>query len=301
MVWLLNFLAGMDSGDLGWPVRGSLAFSESIAARYEALGGIIHYKSRVAEILVEDDRAVGIVTADGTEHRADIVVSNAAGRTTIFDMLRGRYTNERVHAYYDKPVERQDMTVHVSFGVNRDLAREPHALVLFLDRPLKLMDSELDRLDVALSNHDPSMAPDGKGVVKVVLNSSFRYWEELYPTYEHYEAEKAHIAEIIANALERRFPGFREQIEVIDVATPVTFERYTGAWQGFQAWPLGEGPRVFLNALRGKGWCRTLPRLQNFYMVGQWAGDGGLPGTAMSGRNLVRRLCRSEGKRFTAE
>jgi phytoene dehydrogenase-like protein len=300
MVLLLDFMAGMHSGDLGWPLGGSLAFSKAIAARYEALGGTIHYKSRVAEILVEDDRAVGIVTADGTEHRADILVSNADGRTTIFDMLHGRYTNERIRAYYDKPVERQDMTVHVSFGLNRDLAREPHALVLLLDHRLKLMDSELDRLDVELSSHDPSMAPDAKGVVKVVLNSSFRYWEELHHTYERYEAEKVHIAETIANVLEGRFPGFREQIEAIDVATPVTFERYTGTWLGFQAWPPGEGARVFLNVLRGKGWCRTLPRLQNFYMVGQWAGDHSLSYAAMSGRNLVRRLCRSEGKRFTA-
>jgi phytoene dehydrogenase-like protein len=299
MVLLLDFMAEMHSGDLGWPVGGSLAFSEAIAARYEALGGTIHYRSRVAEILVEEDRAIGIVTADGTEHRADVVVSNADGRTTIFDMLHGRYANERIRAYYDKPVERQDMTVHVSFGVNRDLAREPHALVLCLDHPLKLMDSDLDRLDVELSSHDPSMAPDGKGVIKVVLNSSFKYWEELQQTYERYQAEKGHIAETIAKALEGRFPGFREQIEVIDVATPLTFERYTGTWQGFQAWPSGEGTRVFFNVLRGKGWCRTLPGLHNFYMVGQWAGDHGLSTAAMSGRNVVRRLCRSEGKRFT--
>ncbi|MGZ4862723.1 MAG: phytoene desaturase family protein [Halobacteriota archaeon] len=298
MVLFLNFLAGMHNGDLGWPAGGSLAFSKAIAARYELLGGTIHYKSRVAEIIVKNDKAAGVVTADGAEHRADIVVSNADGRTTIFDMLKGRHKSAKIQAYYATPVERQDMTVHVSFGVNRDLSAEPHALVLFLEQPLDVMDSEIDRLDVELSSHDPSMSPGGKGVIKVVLNSSFAYWKELYPKHELYEVEKSRLAETIASALERRFPGFGEQVEIIDVATPMTFERYTGAWHGFQSWLPGEGTATLLNALRGKGWCRTLPGLKNFYMIGQWAGDVGLPNTATSGRNLVKHLCKSERRRF---
>jgi phytoene dehydrogenase-like protein len=301
MMFLLNFLASMHKRDLGWPVGGSLEFSKAIAARYQELGGTFHYKSRVATILVENDKAVGVVLADGTEHRADIVISNADGRTTIFDMLGGRYTNERIREYYTQPVERQPFTVHVSFGVNRDISGEPHALVLFLKKPVTIMDGDVDRLEVELTSHDASMAPPGKGVIKVVLNSSYAYWKRLYPTYEEYEAEKQRVAETLADELEMRFPGFKEQIEVVDVATPMTFERYTGAWQGFQAWPPGESFSELLNVLRGQGWWRTLPGLKNFYMIGQWAGDFGLANAAVSGRNVIKRICKSDGKRFRAE
>jgi len=121
----------MHNRDFGWPIGDSLEFSAAIAARYQELGGALHYKSRVTKILVEDDRAVGVVFADGTKHEADIVISNADGRTTIFDMLEGKYTNDRIRTFYAKPVERQDMIVHVSFGVNRDVSDELHALVLF--------------------------------------------------------------------------------------------------------------------------------------------------------------------------
>jgi len=304
MLFLLNFLAWMHNRDLGWSVGGSLEFSKAIASRYQELGGTFRYKSRVAKILVENDKAVGVVLADGTEHQADIVISNADGRTTIFDMLEGKYTNERIRAYYAKPAEQQAMTVHVSFGVNRDISGEPHALVLFLEKPVTIMDGDVDRLDVELTSHDASMAPPGKGVIKVVLNSSYAYWKSLYQTYEAYEAEKQRLAETLADELEMRFPGFKEQIEVVDVATPMTFERYTGAWQGFQAPLPGEGFSAalnILNILRGKGWCRTLPGLKNFYMIGQWAGDFGLAATAVSGRNLIKRICKSDGKRFRAE
>jgi phytoene dehydrogenase-like protein len=301
MVVLLNFLARMHNRDFGWPVGGSLEFSKEIAARYQELGGTLHHESRVTTILVEADKAVGVVLADGTEHQADIVISNADGRTTIYDMLQGSYTNKRIRTFYSKPIERQDMTVHVSFGVNRDISGEPHALVLFLEKPVTIMDRDVDRLDVELTSHDPGMAPPGKGVIKVVLNSSYKYWQRLYPTYEVYKAEKDHMAEILANLLEVRFPGFKEQIEVVDVATPMTFERYTGTWQGFQAWMPGQGFSAFLNVLRGKGWCRTLPGLKNFYMIGQWAGDHSLPIAAVSGRNVIQHICKSDGRRFSVK
>jgi phytoene dehydrogenase-like protein len=135
----------------------------------------------------------------------------------------------------------------------------------------------------------------------VVLNSSYAYWKKLYLTYEIYQAEKERIAGVLADQIEKRFSGFKKQIEVIDVATPMTFERYTGTWQGFQASVPGPKFRVFLNILRGKGWCRTLPGLKNFYMIGQWAGDIGLTTAAIGGRNVIQQICKSNGKHFRVE
>ena len=298
MLVLLNFLAWMHKRDLGYPLGGSLEFSKAIASRYQELGGTFRYNSRVTKILVEDDKAVGVVLDDDTEHQADIVISNADGRTTIFEMLEGKYINERIRTFYSKPIERQDMTVHVSFGVNRDISDEPHALVLFLKKPVTVMDAKVDRFDVELTSHDTSMAPPGKGVIKVVLNSSYAFWKRLYSTYEAYEVEKERVAATLAEQLEMRFPGFKEQIEVVDVATPMTFERYTGTWQGFQAWMPEQGLRGFLTVLRGKGWCRTLPGLKNFYMIGQWAGDTSLAFAAISGKNVMERICKLDGMRF---
>jgi len=45
-----------------------------------------------------------------------------------------------------------------------------------------------------------------------------------------------------------------------------------------------------------KGLGKTLPGLENFYMVGQWTGMIGLSTAAISARKLVETLCR-RGKR----
>lgn len=93
MTALLFALAELHRHNAGWPIGGSLEFTRAIERRYLDLGGEIHYKSRVAKILVEDDQAVGVCLVDGTEHSADMIISAADGRTTIYDMLEGKYTN----------------------------------------------------------------------------------------------------------------------------------------------------------------------------------------------------------------
>jgi phytoene dehydrogenase-like protein len=79
------------------------------------------------------------------------------------------------------------------------------------------------------------------------------------------------------------------------VATPLTVERYTGNWQGFQAWGVPGNP---LGSMF-RGLSKTLPGLQDFYMVGQWAGATiGVSTVAVMGRKLVENLCKRDGKRF---
>jgi phytoene dehydrogenase-like protein len=90
----MNLLAACSIGQYGWTVGGSMSIARAMERSYQGLGGSIHYKARVAKVLVENDRAVGVRLEDGTEHRADVVVSNAYGRTTIFDMLDGRYASK---------------------------------------------------------------------------------------------------------------------------------------------------------------------------------------------------------------
>ena len=43
---------------------------------------------------------------------------------------------------------------------------------------------------------------------------------------------KEQVADQVIELLDRRYPGLADQVEMRDVATPVTFERFTGNWQG---------------------------------------------------------------------
>jgi phytoene dehydrogenase-like protein len=49
----------------------------------------------------------------------------------------------------------------------------------------------------------------------------------------------------------------------------------------------------------GKGMSKTLPGLENFYMIGQWVEPGGgVPTAAMSARNVLQIICHRDKRPF---
>lgn len=294
----LNFLAGCHNRTLGWPSGGSLQFARSIERHYTALGGRIHYRSRVEKILTEDNKAVGVRLSDGSEHRADTIVSAADGHTTIFGMLEGKYIDDGISKYYQAAPDYLDMSLQVSLGAARDMSREPHALALFLEDPLEVSGKKYERLDIEIFNFDKNLAPPGKTVIKAMFGASYGYWKDLRADRERYEYQKQEIARAVIDRLDKRFPGLKGQVEMVDVATPVTFENYTGNWKGLQAWmPPDGGFGTMMN-----GFTRSLPGLDNFYMAGQWAEAMiGISTAALSGRNLVRHLCKKYKRLFVTK
>ena len=75
---------------------GCTDFVAGLTERYRGFGGEINYRATVKEIIVEHDRAVGVRLTDGTEHRADVVVSAGDGHSTIFKLLGGRYVDRKI-------------------------------------------------------------------------------------------------------------------------------------------------------------------------------------------------------------
>lgn len=228
----LLFLAGFKVGDLGWPKGGSLEFSRRIANRFIELGGEIRYRAPVEKIITENDTAVGVILADGTEHHADVVISAADGHKTIYEMLEGKYTNDFIDSYYQAYSDEQSFGLTVFLGLNRDLSGEPHAISLLLDEPIELELKERDSLYLELFDSSTGLVPEGKSVIKVVTEGNYSYWKNLRVDVEKYRQEKEDVYHKVLEVLEKRFPGISEQVEAFDVTTPVTVERFTHNFHG---------------------------------------------------------------------
>jgi phytoene dehydrogenase-like protein len=288
-------IALMHDRDGGYPLGGSLPMAQSVEKRYCELGGVIHYNSRVEKILVENDRAAGIRLSDGSEHRADYVISAADGHATIFDMLAGRYVDDKIKKIYnDYPLFSPILLV--GLGVNRTFAELPGAtggISFALKEPVEIAGQKLNRLEAMIYNFDPTLAPEGKTVVTLTIPTSYSYWKELSSDRERYDAEKQKIALALMDRLDGRFPGFASQVEMADVATPMTFEHYTGNWQAsFEGFL--PTPKTVMASIP-----KTLPGLSNFYMAGQWVqAGGGLPSGLLTGRDVISRICKQDGRKF---
>jgi phytoene dehydrogenase-like protein len=302
MFHFMRHAAGL-SGGMQWPVGGATEFAKSIERRYLALGGKVHYNSRVEKILVENDKAVGIKLADGSEHRAEIIISNADGRKTTLNMLDGKYINETVRCYCAPLSDETPFAVDVFLGVNRDLSGEPSSLVLLLDQPVTIANHKYESMEAQLYGFDKTMAPAGKGTIKVELTASYAYWKQLYnDDREKYKQEKQKVAEQVIGILESHFHGIKSQVEVIDVSTLMTWERYMGGSQGWFNFPNRKLDFAMREELSDKKFKTTLPGLSNFYFVGAWAtAMGSLAHNANSGKTIIRRICKKDGKEFKAQ
>ena len=106
--------------------------------------------------------------------------------------------------------------------------------------------------------------------------------------------EKKRIADLTIAELDKRWPGFAAQIEVVDVPTPATYVRYTGNWQGSP-----DGWYITPENMMKHAMLRKLPGLSGFYMVGQWTRPySGTVMAALSGRQLIQLLCKEGGISF---
>jgi phytoene dehydrogenase-like protein len=294
MPMLLMVLGLQHSQSAGYVIGGALALVKPIEKRYRALGGEIHFKSRVAKVLVDNNQAVGVRLADGKEYRADYVISAGDGHTAIFDLLDGRYIDDTLKKMYAKPAIFAPL-VYVGLGIKRTFEAVPDSVGGYsfpLKTPIDNAGKPETTLNTMIYNFDPTLAPAGKTLLVVLFSTDYEYWRELRKDPVCYTAEKDRIADAVIKGLEEKFPGISAQVEMRDVATPITWERYTGNWRGaYEGWMFGAYQYI----------PKTLPGLDNFYMAGQWVNaGGGMPTAAISGSHTVQLICRQDGQKYVS-
>ncbi len=299
-VYFVCMVLGMlADGQLGLLEGGYTDLVQAIERRYIALGGHVTYNATVEEILVEalypaHNHAVGVRLADGSEHRADVVVSAADGYGTVFKLLGGRYVNDKIKRRYATWKTFRPLMM-ISFGAAREFPGAPFFTTLVLKQPIQVHDESVRMIFIRLFNYSARFAPPGKTVVQVEFATGWDYWNDLQgKNRAAYEAEKERIAADVLKRLEAHYPDLSQQVEVTDVATPYTFWRYTlnhnGAWEGWLP-----TPDAILTPVE-----RTLPGLDSFYMAGQWVmPGGGVAPCLYSGRHVVQLLCRQDKQPFT--
>ncbi|HCM26485.1 MAG: hypothetical protein A2Z99_18370 [Treponema sp. GWB1_62_6] len=301
---LFMTLAWMHAGTAGYPIGGSLPMARAAEARFKELGGEIRYGSKVERVLVRDGKAVGVRLSDGTERYARYVVSAADAHATFKNFLADEYRDPVFERYFEEKALFPSL-VQISLGVDRSFEGVAQTCTWKLAEPLLVDDGEngkpntVRQLSLHHYGYDPTMAPKGKTALLVRLNGTPAFWRDLAKSDRpRYEAEKARVLSAVTKALDEKFPGLAERVEVSDVSTPWTCERYTGNWEGcMEGWKMTKS--AMAETMSGKGLPATIAGLSNFRLAGQWLSPGGgLPPSANSGREAVKAICKAEGRRF---
>ncbi len=291
---MLNVLASMNNGDCGWPIGGSKQFSRRIEEKYKSLGGKIHFKSIVEKIKVENGKAIGIILKNGQEFLCDYIISSADGYFTLQNLLSGKFWDSKLNKLYSDDSCYPIMTsVQVSVGINSDLSKLPDMVYFKYSKSIDAGGFKHDYIGLKHYSYDITIAPEGKSVITVILEADYNWWKEKYKNKVIYNSEKSRIGKEISLAIEEQFPDICGKIEVIDVATPMTYVRYCNAWRGaWMSWMLSPNSKIHFHTGKLKG-------LKNFFLTGQWTmPPGGLPIALVTGKWTIQRICNEYSIKF---
>jgi phytoene dehydrogenase-like protein len=125
-----------------------------------------------------------------------------------------------------------------------------------------------------------------------MLAAPLDYWQKLRSEdAAGYKKQKQRLADAVAEAADQRIPGFREAIEVTDVATPATYVRvanlYKASFEGF-----APTPALIKTQIR-----KRIPGVKRLLLCGQWTTAGGGICTAVASGKAAAEQIQKELKR----
>jgi phytoene dehydrogenase-like protein len=335
LLGLYCLLASHANRAAGVPEGGWSGVARSIEARYLSLGGQVRYRAGVEEILVENDRAIGVRLSDDQRHFADVVVIAGDGHPELLgrllgrlpDRLPGRCAIEAGHPLATDPTDPPCAVSSGQFtlflGLDRRFPEAEHCTTHLLteDEAAELPGIVHPSIHVQFRNrHYPELSPPGSSVVFASYACDVARWRALnqgedrpgrqrrgievrtltLPRVRSYPQEKRRVAEFLTGYLDRKYPGLARALVVRDVASPLTSLRCAGnhsdAVLPWQPFlPDGDGVDPGIAPHRP-----VLPGVRNLYVAEASGATGGLIGAAAAGRHVVQFICRDDRKRFTA-
>ncbi|WP_430452072.1 phytoene desaturase family protein [Rhodopirellula europaea] len=263
----------------GRPYKGVRVILKNLVRKFRGLGGELKLRSGVANIHVEDGKAVGVVLDDGTELQAKRILSSAGTVETMRmcdditepDVAKAGKLSfiESISVLDCKPKE---------LGFDRTIVFYNDSPNFHWERP---DDSLCDaRTGVICSpNNYIYDAEEGElpdGVVRITTLANHDLWSDL-PEEKYRAAKVTQYDEAVASAV-RFMPDFRSRVVDTDVFTPKTIRRFT--WHDNGA--VYGAPDKQLDGTT---------HLPNVFLCGTDQGFVGIVGAIVSGISMANRHC----------
>ena len=291
-LYFAETLSNLCSGNADLPRGGSSAAMRGVTERFKALGGKLITNAPVSEIIIENGRAKGIKLENGQVVYGDYTVAACDVHHTFEKLLGNKYSP---NAFFDGDSDREKYSTYSyivgAFKTNMDL-RDRNVAEIFKTEKFDLSGKECSVLSVRHYAYDESFTNDGYTVLQAFVDTDAADYERIKAmSRSEYVEFKRRTGETLKRLLEKYY-AVNGEIELIDVVTPRTYERYLNSYQGsFMSYPLGAKMPQQLYA-------RTVPGIDGLYLANQWLmAPGGTPIAVISGKFAAQLIAAdAEGK-----
>jgi len=316
----------MANEGIWYPVGGMRSFCHRLVqAVVQSWGqhgplGEIRLGADVEKIRVKNGNVLGVRLKDGTQIDAENVISNADFKTTFLKLV----DSQSLPSQWRQGIGQAKQTgsvlqVCLGFDARRvDLSAFSQASRLLCRRSsgagveprrrnIDWMAHQVDLDALAdqeiemglLSKEDPMLAPKGGGVMVIRTEADHghfsRYRSPTQRRMASYTTYKMGLAEALIKEAAHVVPGLEKAVEVVDVATPLTFEDQGGRSQGAVAgWSWDYEDTTDFEPVE-----LILTPVHGLYMAGYQAYStlfmGGVPTAMTSGQKAAQHLLKGAG------
>jgi prolycopene isomerase len=222
------------------PRNRSHALSLAIAERSVELGAQIEYNCKVSEIVVEDNKVVGVKISDGTFIKAKAVLSNAHPENVYGRMIDAKkvpkFVKKRTNAltnsmssiaiYIGLDADPEDMGIDsYEYFISDTMDTKEIYDSLYTLKPHPFLSA------ICLDKCIPGAT--GKGICQLTI--SWLIFGDVFKDVkeEEYENLKTKFGQEMIDIFERTTGAkIRDHIQEVEMVTPITWNRYTGAYKG---------------------------------------------------------------------
>ncbi|MDD4316001.1 MAG: NAD(P)/FAD-dependent oxidoreductase [Clostridia bacterium] len=223
------------------PKLRSHEISAALDKRIRDFGGEIRYNTKAEKILVKDNKITGIVTDKGETILTNHVIANINPHTVYSSMIEPK---EELPLLATKTANARRVGPAgfvVYLGLNKsaeELGLNDYSYFIYrsmdTDKLYEIMsgfDGNMMQATVCLNAANPDCSPKGTSIMSFTTLFNAGSWDKVTP--EEYYKLKDKLAYSIVDDFEKA-TGIRikDSIEEFEVATPATFARYTGAYNG---------------------------------------------------------------------
>lgn len=301
---IFGMMAGfVHSYHSGFPVGGSGALSDSLAAFIEAHGGEIRTDSHVAKVLIESGQAVGVRLQNGEEIRAKRAVVgcfhphllggyvDGLDPELVEDARKtqpGPYSNIVVHYAMNRPFTYKaldpGMTPMIVECLPTDLERFRRE---YDDLRYGRMPSDLSVIACQHTNLDPSRAPEGKATL----------YQLSFAPYNLADGGASRWDDVRDSVADRMMEAYRPYVSDMDssnllarhIATPLDHERFSLSFQKGDISGIGRYVYQFLGRRPTPELSQfSVPGVESLYLCGPFMHPGG--GVIGGGRAVAMKI-----------
>jgi prolycopene isomerase len=223
------------------PINRSHGYTAALDAKIREFGGKILYNTTVDKILVEDGQVIGVKTSSGDHLKTNHIICNASP-TLAYNKLVYPKSEVPEIAYKEVNARIHGMSAFCVFlGLDAsvdELGLKEYSYFIMDDMNTESVYNSWSELKtpsgqatVVINNAIPDCSPKGTTLMYITTLFDPKVWEDVKP--EDYFKIKTQIAEgLIEQFEEATGAPIKEHIEEIEIATPETYARYTGTYNG---------------------------------------------------------------------